>query len=461
MKKNIFYIWQKLKKQSLLNIKIMEFTTLITAIWIFWILGFLVFDKFFSKKWENFEEKLEKEIEKIEEKNLEIQNELKNKIAELEWERRVLSEENIRTKVELDKKNEIFWEKENQIKQEVEEKNIAQWKAKQMFAEFAPLKEKYSNLQEKNDELTTKIAKLEAELEQEKTKKTKDFERKLAELEESRKALEDEKARIRKEDEEKKLEEEKNRDRIWAEHEINSISKMKEVCKKPDFNFNFYENITLPESFDGKFKPDFLVEFLGQYIIFDAKLSKSKDIQGYINEQVKSTVKKIKSAKNCDEIYKTVYFIVPTQDFIKMKKISFYEDWYNLFAISIESFESILASFKKISEYENLEKIDPQERENIINVLAAYDQHISHRNAIDILSSLQWLKVSKLKNELWWEMLDEIEDKKSKIRLENFKPTDLKKFIQDPKHQIDEIKKIILPKKAEIDKKEIEQIEII
>jgi len=46
-------------------------------------------------------------------------------------------------------------------------------------------------------------------------------------------------------------------------------------------------------------------------------------------------------------------------------------------------------SFKKISVYENLEKIDPQERENILNVLSAYDQHISHRNAIDILSSIQ------------------------------------------------------------------------
>lgn len=443
----------------------METSTIIILIWIFWILWFLIFDKFFNQKIENFDEKLEEKLEieknKIEEKNLEIQNELKNKISELEWERRILSEENIRIKIELDKKNEILWEKENQIKQEVEEKNIAQWKAKQMFAEFAPLKEKFSNIQEKNDELATKIAKLESELESEKNKKTKDFEKKVSELEEARKSLEDEKLRIRREDEEKIKEAEENRDRIWAEHENSAIAKMKEICTKPEFSFNFFENTNLPESFDWKFKPDFLVEFLWQFIVFDAKLSKSKDIQWYINEQVKSTAKKIKAAKNSDEIYWTVYFVVPMMDFEKMKKVSFYEDWYNFFAIPAENFEPILASYKKILNYENLETIDPKERENIINVLAAYDQHISHRNAIDILSSLQWLKISKLKENLWSEMINEVEEKRSKIRLDNFKPTDLKKFIQDPNRQIDEIKKIVQPKKAEITEDEIEQISII
>jgi len=78
----------------------------------------------------------------------------------------------------------------------------------------------------------------------------KDFEKKVSELEEARKSLEDEKLRIRKEDEEKQLEIEKNRDRIWAEHEVKAISKMKEICIKPEYSFNFFENTNLPESFD-------------------------------------------------------------------------------------------------------------------------------------------------------------------------------------------------------------------
>jgi len=425
---------------------------IITIIAIFWILWFLIFDKFFSKNEKNSIE---------DEKNNEKISELENKISKLEWENRILSEENIRTKIELDKKNEIFWEKENEIKKEVEEKNIAQWKAKQMFAEFAPLKEKFSNVQQKNDELATKIAKLESELESEKNKKTKDFEKKVSELEEARKSLEDEKVRVRREDEEKLAEIEKNRDRIWAEHEVYAISKMKEICIKPEYSFSFYENTNLPETFDWKFKPDFLIDFLWQYVIFDAKISKSASIQNYINEQVKSTARKIKSSTNTNEIYPTIFFVIPQIDFEKMNKIAFYEDWFNFFVITPEFFEIVLMSFKKISIYENLEKIDPQERENIVNILAAYDQHISHRNAIDILSSIQGVKIWKLKNNLWEEMLEEIDQKKSKIRLETFKPTELQKFIKDPNHQIEEIKKMIEPKKAEIEKDAIEQISIV
>jgi len=47
-------------------------------------------------------------------------------------------------------------------------------------------------------------------------------------------------------------------------------------------------------------------------------------------------------------------------------------------------------------------------------------------------------------------MLDEIELKKKSIKIETFKPTQLQKFIKDPNHQIEEIKKMIEPKKAEI-----------
>ena len=128
---------------------------------------------------------------------------------------------------------------------------------------------------------------------------------------------------------------------------------MKEVCIKPEYSFNFFENTNLPESFDWKFKPDFLIEFLWQYVIFDAKISKSAPIQNYINDQVKSTAKKIKSSNNTNEIYPTIFFVIPQMDFEKMNKIAFYEDWFNFFVITPEFFEIVLMSFKKISIYEN------------------------------------------------------------------------------------------------------------
>lgn len=435
----------------------MEYTTIITIIWIFWILFFLIFDKFFNQKWWNiekkFEEKLELEINKIEEKNQENLNELKNKISELEWERRILSEENIRIKIELDKKNEILWEKESELKKEIEDKNIAQWKVNQMFAEFAPLKEKYSNILEKNDELNTKIWKLESELEYEKNKKNKDFEKKIKDLENSRISLEDEKMRIRKEDEKDKQEKIENRNRIWKEHENIAISKMTEICQKR--NFNFYRNENLPVWFTWKFKPDFMVEFLWKYIIFDAKTSISADLNTYIKAQFKSTAKKIKDSENSEDFSKSVYLVVPSIWIKDLKQENLYskEQWFDFYVISIESFEAILACFEIIKWYKNLENIDPRERENIIEILWAYENHITFRNSLDILSTLRWIELWSLKNKLSNDMIWKIN---KHIKLNNFTQTDIKKYLNKPDKQLNEIKKMIEPKKAEVILDEIE-----
>jgi hypothetical protein len=43
---------------------------------------------------------------------------------------------------------------------------------------------------------------------------------------------------------------------------------------------------------------------------------------------------------------------------------------------------------KKVKDYDLAEKFNPQERENIVNLVAALDFHISKRNAFDIALSL-------------------------------------------------------------------------
>ena len=54
-------------------------------------------------------------------------------------------------------------------------------------------------------------------------------------------------------------------------------------------------------------------------------------------------------------------------------------------------------------------------------------------------------------------MLKQIDTKKKKIRIEKFKDTDMKRFIHNPKEQILEIKKLIVPKEAEILSKDLNE----
>ena len=312
-------------------------------------------------------------------------------------------------------------------------------KGKQMFAQLTSLKEKNESLDSKVSELSRELTTYKNNEEQEK----KDIAKKITELTKSTEVLEDEKMRLRREDKERLELEEAERDRVWNEHENVCLSLMREVCQKPELAFNFYDNGNLPHSFDGTLKPDFLVEFLGQYIVFDAKMSRSANLQTYLNEQVKKTVKKIKASKNNDEIYQTVFFMIPTVEIATLKKTHFYEDGYSFYIVPIESFEAIIASYKKVTNYELAESFDPQERENIVNLIASYDQHISRQNAINLLTSIEGLKVMHQKGSLNDEIRGDVETTKKKMRLENLKPTDLKRFIQNPGEQINAIKGMI------------------
>ena len=58
---------------------------------------------------------------------------------------------------------------------------------------------------------------------------------------------------------------------MWNEHEHVVVSQLTDLCAKPQLKFTTYDNTNLPDDFDGSIKPDFLIDFLGQYIIFDAK----------------------------------------------------------------------------------------------------------------------------------------------------------------------------------------------
>jgi len=109
-----------------------------------------------------------------------------------------------------------------------------------------------------------------------------------------------------------------------------------------------------------------------------------------------------------------------------------------------------LSTFKKLQDYDLADSFDPQERENIVNLIAAFDFHINRRNSIDILSSLEGLKISSLKNNLDSQILEQIDIKKKKIRIEKLKDTEMKRFIHNPAEQLSEIKKLVIPEKAQV-----------
>ncbi|MBA4320525.1 MAG: hypothetical protein C0412_19170 [Flavobacterium sp.] len=322
------------------------------------------------------------------------------------------------------------------------EKNQLIGKNEQLIREVANLNADKTSLIKEKDRLVGELSNFKAV----EKNREKEFSDNIQKLNTSQLALNDEKMRIRREDEEKLKKEEDERNRMWAEHEEIVKIKLTELCKSSQYAFQYYDNNNLPTAFGGKFKPDFLIEFLGQYVIFDAKKSES-DLQNYISTNIKSTVEKINNNQDVS-IYSVVFFIVPTDTIKSLRKINYYEQGYNFFVISPEAIEIVLALFKKINTYELAEQLDPRDRENIVNLIAEFDHHINMRNALDILASASGVSVLEKIETLRGDFKEDVFLKKDKIRLKQLSPTDIKTLMMSAGVQKEEIIKQILPKAA-------------
>lgn len=348
-------------------------------------------------------------------------------------------DENAQLKADLWQKNREIGQLTQDLQAEKSEKDRLSWEGKRIFVEITNLKKDYSALSSERDILKEQLVHFQAE----EKRKTIEFDKKISQLEEVRMSLEDEKNRIRKEDEREKEEEKINRDRMWAEHEVRVQSYLSEICRLPQYNFSSFDNKNLPEGFSGKLKPDFMIELLGQYVIFDAKVSKADSLQTYISTNVKTTAEKI---GNDVKIYPMIFFVVPLESITTLSKTHFREQGYDFFIISPDAIPVILSAFKKITTYELAEKLDPRDREDIISLIAEFDFHINQRNAIDIIASKMWTSVlSKMEN-LKKEFRDDVVLRKTKMKPQQPGLSEMKALMIDQGVQNSAISDLIEPK---------------
>lgn len=327
-----------------------------------------------------------------------------------------------RLKADVEKKDRIIGELENTISKMQSEMDENAGKAKQIYENLKNAEADIKTMTKERDLWHVRATKLESEQEQ-REKKSEDM---IQKQDAARQALEDEKVRIRKEDELQKEEELAERDRMWGQHEQHVQSMLRDICKNPQYAFSCFDNTNLPDGFDGSLKPDFLVEFLGQYIIFDAKVTRSQDIQTYITNSVKSTAKKVKNNPN---IYPTIFLVIPTEAISEIGKLSYVDQGFSFFIVSPESLEPIIASLKKISNYELADQFDPQEREGIVNWIARLDYHINARNTFDVLLAEKGAELLSDAEKLNPELAKEVQQKKEKMKPPTLKQSDMKKLV--------------------------------
>lgn len=330
---------------------------------------------------------------------------------------------------------------EKDLEAERAERNKLTGMNRQLFAEHERLKADHSAIGKERDTLKTMVAKSEAKKEQQEV----EYRSMIGKLEAAQEALKNERQRVIHEEEEKRKQAEAERDRIWAEHENSVIAQLLDLCKQPHFQFTCFTNKTLPEEFDGSLKPDFLIEFLDQYVIFDAKVSKAQNLQIYIDETVKKTAEKVRKSKN---IYPHIFLVVPTEAIPELKRVVYPKDELMFYVISREALAPILASLKRISTYELAEQLDPQKRESIINAIAELVTHISYRNAHELILTRMGADTVERIAHLDPEIAVEVEQKQAEKKISQLSLSEIKRLTSSLTEQQQESQRLAAPKAA-------------
>ncbi len=355
-------------------------------------------------------------------------------------------------KAELKEKERRIGELQSNYETEKSEKNKLLGQNKQMYEEQVGVKEEIKTLAKERDVLKKQITEFEANERQ----REKEHQLKLMQASKLEEALRDTRERVIQEEQQKRQHAEEERDRLWAEHEKNVVAQLSSLCKSPQMAFAHYTNTNLPDDFDGSLKPDFLLEFLDQYIIFDAKASKAESLQTYINNAVKTTAQK---AKKNPKIATMIFLVVPTEAISELKNFAYSLDGYTIYVVSPESLSPILASLKKITTYEFADQMDPQERENIVQLIADLDFHINFRNAADIIMTKMGTEILQKAENLDPAMAREVALKKQPMNAKaGLAATELKKIIGSLTAQNLEVQQLVSPK-AGVKKKDLQAAE--
>lgn len=155
----------------------------------------------------------------------------------------------------------------------------------------------------------------------------------------------------------------------WSAHEENVEGRIKAICNR--------HGIDYVDKVPFKGSPDNTIKIKDEYIIFDAKSPASDDLSNfpsYIKNQTDSIIKYVKE----EGVRRELFLVVPTNTLDALGQYEYKLPDYTVFVISIDSLEPIILSLKKIEDYDFVDQLSPEERENICRVIGKF-VHLSKR----------------------------------------------------------------------------------
>jgi hypothetical protein len=161
----------------------------------------------------------------------------------------------------------------------------------------------------------------------------------------------------------------KNLRETWSAHEENVKRRIKAICNR--HGIDYIDKVPF------KGNPDNTIRIKDEFIVFDAKSPASDDLSNfpsYIKNQTDSVAKYAKE----ENVKREIFLVVPTNALELLGLYEYKLPDYTVYVISIDALEPIMLSLKKIEDYDFVDQLSPEERENICRVIGKF-VHLSKR----------------------------------------------------------------------------------
>lgn len=256
---------------------------------------------------------------------------------------------------------------------------------------------------EKIDYLTLEVAQLREEntvfSQTEESRRTK-YEKDVSTLNSVRDHIQSERQREVEEAQQKTIDRLNKMKEMWARHQDDVKYAIKDICER--------HTIEYVDAVPFKGNPDNTLKIADEYVIFDAKSPGSDDpanFPSYIKAQTEQVKKYIKE----EDVKKDIFLVIPSNTVDVIDRFSYNMADYTVYIVTLDALEPIILSLKKLEEYEFVDKLSPDERDNICRVVGKFAHMTKRRIQIDQFFVRQFLEVlSKCDTDLPRDFLDKV-----------------------------------------------------
>lgn len=172
----------------------------------------------------------------------------------------------------------------------------------------------------------------------------------------------------------------------WAKHESSVQEAIKIICQK--------HTIEYVDKVPFKGKPDNAIQISDEYIIFDAKSPSSDDLTNfptYIKAQTESVKKYVKEAN----VRKDIFLVIPSNTVDVIENFSYNMADYNVYVVTIDVLEPLILALRKIEDYEFVEQLTPEDRENICRIIGKFAHITKRKMQVDLFFTKELIDILK------------------------------------------------------------------